>query len=98
MIALYSADGRSLARITAALAGSTVVSTDRWDPFEGAIPTAACSIAVVEGLPRRPGFLQLTSLKSAFPPHPSVLVPSQGSGQARGLRCGAPERARGFSK
>src|SRR2546426_11088721 len=38
MIALYSADGRSLARIPAALAGSTVVSTDRWDQFERAIP------------------------------------------------------------
>ena len=86
MIALYSVDGRSLARITAALAGSTVVSTGRWDQFERAIPTAACSIVVVEWLPRSPVFLQLTSLKSCFPRQPIVLVTSQDADKARALR------------
>src|SRR3989475_10841216 len=86
MIALYSADGRSLARITAALAGSTVVSTDRWDQFERAIPTAACSIVVVEWLPSSPVFLQLTSLKARFPRQPIVLVTSKDADNARALR------------
>src|SRR2546428_12300444 len=89
MIALYSADGRSLARITAALAGSTVVSTDRWDQFERAIPTAACSIIVVEGLPSSPVFLQLTSLKARFPRQPIVLVTSKDADNGRG----PPERS-----
>src|SRR5438128_5393503 len=85
MIALYSADGRSLARITAALAGSTVVSTDRWDQFERAIPTAACSIVVVEWLPRSPVFLQLTLLKARFPRQPIVLVTSKDADNGRAL-------------
>src|SRR2546422_2862327 len=86
MIALYSVDGRSLARITAALAGSTVVSTGRWDQFERAIPTAACSIVVVEWLPSSPVFLQLTSLKARFPRQPIVLVTSKDADNARALR------------
>src|SRR2546422_11752907 len=98
MIALYSADGRSLARITAALAGSTVVSTDRWDQFERAIPTAACSIVVVEWLPRSPGFLQLTSLKSRFPREPIVLVTRPGAGKGRGPPSASAKRWRGVPR
>src|SRR3989442_7090671 len=90
MIAVYSADGRSLARITA-LAGSAVVSTDRWDQFERAIPTAACSIVVVEWLPSSPVFLQLTSLKARFPRQPIVLITSKDADRARGLRTVAAE-------
>src|SRR3989442_870432 len=85
MIAVYSADGRSLARITA-LAGSAVVSTDRWDQFERAIPTAACSIVVVEWLPSSPVFLQLTSLKARFPRQPIVLITSKDADKARAHR------------
>src|SRR5437899_8912989 len=90
MIALYSADGRSLARITAALAGSTVVSTDRWDQFERAIPTAACSIVVVEWLPSSPVFLQPASLKARFPTAADRPRHEQGCGQC----AGPPERSR----
>ena len=98
MIALYSVDGRSLARITAALAGSTVVSTDRWDQFERAIPTAACSIVVVEWLPSSPVFLQLTLLKARFPRQPIVLLTSQDADKARALRSVPAKRSCGFQR
>src|SRR5437867_12499378 len=94
MIALCSADGRSLARITAALAGSTVVSTDRWDQFERAIPTAACSIVAVEWLPSTPVFLQLTPLKARFPRQPIVLVTSKDADNAPAHRSAPAEGGR----
>ncbi len=87
MIALYSADARYRARVTAVLDGSApVVSTDRWEQFERAIPTAACSIAVVEWLQKSPVFPRLSSLKARFRLQPIVLVTSKDADNARALR------------
>ncbi len=87
MIALYSADARHSPRVAAALRGSApVVSTDRWDQFERAIPGAACSIAVVEWLQRSPMLPRLTSLKTRFRLQPIVLVTNKDADNARALR------------